>query len=163
MAPKRRQLTESEYAALVARAGAAMRDYMDGKARQLGIEPEDALEHALVDIWVEAREQGWLEDRAESRRFIFRQLRDAAIDAVRAGPGRANDWVLRREGRRRPHRHRHSAAAAASPASMSGNEWCSWATTHRPSSLRSPSPSRKRLSGWSASSCRVPQRSSAWA
>jgi hypothetical protein len=45
--------------------------------------------------------------------------------------------------------------------SVSGNEWCSWATTHRPCSLRSPSVKRKRFSGFSMSSCCVPQRSSA--
>jgi hypothetical protein len=44
---------------------------------------------------------------------------------------------------------------------VSGNEWCSWATTHRPCSLRSPSVNRKRFSGFSLSSCCVPQRSSA--
>lgn len=90
MALKRRRLTESEYAALVEREGTAMRDHMEGRARQLGIEPEDALQDALVDIWAESREKGWPEDPVESRRFLFRQLRDAAIDAVRARRGRDN-------------------------------------------------------------------------
>ena len=90
MASRRRRLSESEYAALVEREGAAMRDFMDAKARRLGIEPEDALQDALVDVWVECREKGWPEDPVESRRFLFRQLRDAAIDAVRARRGRDN-------------------------------------------------------------------------
>lgn len=44
---------------------------------------------------------------------------------------------------------------------LSGNEWCSWTTTQRPSSLRSPTVRRRRLSGSSCSSSSVPQRSSA--
>lgn len=43
-------------------------------------------------------------------------------------------------------------ASAAGGRSASGNEWCSWATIHRPSSLRRPSVNRKRFSGLSANS-----------
>jgi hypothetical protein len=42
-----------------------------------------------------------------------------------------------------------------------GNEWCSWATIHRPSCLRSPSVSRRRAAGFSANSFSVPQRNRA--
>jgi hypothetical protein len=99
MASKRRQLTEHEYAALVGREGAAMRDYMEGKARQLGIEPEDALQDALVDIWVEAREKGWPEDPIESKRFLYRQLREAGGFELR--PERRRARLRRCHGRRR--------------------------------------------------------------
>ena len=48
-------------------------------------------------------------------------------------------------------------------AAPSGYEWCSWATTHRPSSFRNPTVRRRRRSGFSASCSGVLHRSSAWA
>ena len=46
---------------------------------------------------------------------------------------------------------------------LSGNEWCSWVTTQRSPSRRSPTVSRSRLLGSRCSSCGVPQRSRAYA
>jgi hypothetical protein len=45
-----------------------------------------------------------------------------------------------------------TGGSRASTQSSSGNEWCSCATTQRPSALRNPSVSRRRFSGFSASS-----------
>src|SRR5688572_23570176 len=86
-----------------------------------------------------------LRSRVEDRwRAAYQHAGSSDPSALRdAGPEllREDSAVLRRS------LHHSAAAAAPSPASVSGNEWCSWATTHRPRSLRSPSVSRNRLSG----------------